>query len=242
MYTRYFSPGQKILLRFLRTDQQPHRIEAVSTRLISFDGGCFQLALLQPWQAGEAPFASQTSLELVSERHGMGLKSTAIFKGLTDGKLIHLHANNDLTLFRPRPQPRVDTHIGLRHFSTKTGFSYFYKKWLQAVDKLSNSSLALNEPILPMGPVNLSSTGIRMVLSAPVAKHDLVLMMLELHPDEIPICTIGEVIWSVPKTSHHLFAGLRFLNILQNDQTRIDRFIKSLSMPDNKSAVARAVQ
>lgn len=240
MYTRYFSPGQKILLRFARTDQLPHRIEAVSTRMISYDNGCFQLALLQPWQSGESLFGQQNNLELVSERHGMGLKSTATFNGLTDGKLIHLHANNDLTLFRPRPKPRIDTHIGLRHFSTKTGFSYFYKKWLQAVDKFNNPSTALNEPILPLGPVNLSGTGIRMALNAPVTKHDLVLMILELHPDETPICTLGEVIWSSPKTSQNLFAGLRFLNILQKDQERIERLIQSATISHNKTTLSRS--
>ena len=237
MYTRYFLPGQKILLRSCRADQHPPRIEAVTARLISYDAGQFELALVHPWQSEEPFFAAQNPLvEMLSERFGLGLRSTALFRGIFDGKLIRLQANNDLNLFRPRPKPRINTNIGLQHFSARTGSSTFYRKWSQQVIKLKDTSAALSSPILPLGEVNLSSTGIRTILKSPVTSQDLCLMMLELQPDQIPICTLAEVIWTAPHDDPQTqVAGLQFLNILHIDQERIEHFIKTDRVPASQT-------
>ncbi|MEZ4600072.1 MAG: PilZ domain-containing protein [Syntrophotaleaceae bacterium] len=243
MYTRYFLPGQKVLLKTFQPDTDSLRIESVNTRLVSYDDGRFELSLVHPWQINEPFFASENQeIEIISERFGIGLRSTGSFRGIAKGKLLRLQANYDLNLFRLKPKPRINTHIGFQQFSAKTGSSIFYRKWIQQIEKMKDLSAALSAPILPLGEVNISSTGLRAALKTPVANHDLCLMMLELHPDEKPICTLGEVVWSSPLTgTERYLAGLQFLNILKNDQERIEEFIKKdLAAATMKSTPARA--
>jgi hypothetical protein len=229
MYTRYFLPGQKILLKTFRSHQDSPRIEAVTTRLISYDAGTLELSLIHPWQADEPFFAAKDEqVEIISERYGLGLRSTVSFQGIHDGKLIRLKPHHDLSLFRVRPKPRINTHIGIQHFSAKTGSSIFYRKWTQQIDRLENLSSANSAPMLPLGEVNLSSTGIRATLKNPVTNHDLCLLMMELQPDEKPICTVAEVVWTSSLGGpQNRLAGLQFLNILHSDQERIEQFIKT---------------
>ena len=228
MYARYFSPGQKILLRSLSADQENPRLEAATAWVRNYDAGCFDLALTHPWQSDEPFFAEGRSLEFLSERFGLGLQSTARLQSLSDGRILHLRANNDLTLFRPRPNPRIQTHIGLQHSASGAGLSTFYRHWTRQLARMTSSAAPLNVPILPLGPVNLSASGIRLIMKTPVSKNDLCLMMLELATDEMPICTLAEVFWMSPtQDEQRKVVGMQFLNILQQDQQRLDHFIKA---------------
>jgi len=230
MYTRYFSPGQKILLRSLRADQENPRVEAATARLLNYDAGYFDLALTHPWQTEEPFFAEGRPLEFLSERFGLGLQSTASLQSLSKGRILRLRANNDLTLFRPRPKPRIETHIGLQHSASGASLCTFYRHWTQQLARMVSSAAPLNVPILPLGSVNLSASGIRLAMKAPVAKNDLCLMLLELATDEMPICTLAEVVWMTPaQDEQRKIVGLQFMNILQQDQERIDHFIKAAS-------------
>jgi hypothetical protein len=228
MYTRYFSPGQKILLRSMNTDLENPRVEAATARVLNYDGGFFDLALTHPWQTDEPFFAEGRPLEFLSERFGLGLQSTAHLQSLSDGRVLRLRANNDLTLFRPRPKPRIETHIGLQHSASGVSLSTFYRHWTRQLDKMISSSAPLNIPILPLGPVNLSASGIRLTMKTPVSRNDLCLMTLELATDEMPICTLAEVVWMTPaQNEQRKVVGLQFLNILRQDQKRIDHFIEA---------------
>ncbi len=230
MYTRYFSPGQKILLRSLSADQENPRVEAATARVLNYDAGFFDLALTHPWQSDEPFFADGRPLEFLSERFGLGLQSTACLHRLSDSRILRLRANNDLTLFRPRPKPRIETHIGLQHSASGGSLSTFYRHWTRQLARMISSAAPLNIPLLPLGPVNLSASGIRLTMKTPVSKNDLCLMMLELATDEMPICTLAEVVWMAPtQDEQRKVVGLQFLNILQQDQERIDHFIKSAS-------------
>jgi hypothetical protein len=228
MYTRYFSPGQKILLRSINADLENPRVEAVTARVLNYDAGCFDLVLTHPWQTDEPFFAEGRPLEFLSERFGLGLQSTAHLQSLSDGRILRLRANNDLSLFRPRPKPRIETHIGLQHSASGGSLNTYYRHWTRQLAKMASSAAPLNVPILPLGPVNLSASGIRLTMKTPVSPNDLCLMMLELATDEMPICTLGEVVWMTPTPDEQRkIVGMQFLNILREDQERIDHFIKT---------------
>jgi hypothetical protein len=228
MYTRYFSPGQKVLLRSMRAEHQTPRVEAATARLLNYDAGNFDLALTHPWKTDEPLFAEDRPLEFLSERYGLGLKSTASLKSMADSRILRLKANNDLTLFRQRPKPRIETHIGLQHSASGASLCTYYRHWANQLARLDSAKAPLSASTLPLGPVNLSASGIRLVMKTPVTSNDLCLMLLELADDEKPICTLAEVVWTAPAgDERQKIAGLQFLNILQQDQERIDHFIKT---------------
>ncbi len=65
-----------------------------------------------------------------------------------------------------------------------------------------------------------------MPIQTTVQKNDLCLLMLALDEASEPICTLTEVIWTAPQEEGQgTTAGMQFLNILQQDQQRIEKFV-----------------
>jgi hypothetical protein len=78
-------------------------------------------------------------------------------------------------------------------------------------------------------PVNLAGGGIRLPLRAPIKNADLFLVFLSLGDKGGIICALAEVIWvGKPDVDGNQPGGLRFLNILESDQARIDKVVTTL--------------
>ena len=74
--------------------------------------------------------------------------------------------------------------------------------------------------------LNLSAGGIRFALRAPVNLAELCLMLIDLKDEKPPICAIAEVVWIRPEQDDSILSsGMRFINILDSDQKRIDNYI-----------------
>jgi len=51
-------------------------------------------------------------------------------------------------------------------------------------------------------------------------------MLIDLDDGLLPICALAEIVWSEPSEDQSSVAcGMRFVNILEADQLRIDKFI-----------------
>ena len=69
----------------------------------------------------------------------------------------------------------------------------------------------------------------RIPLPPPVEMADLVMIYLSIGDKKGIICALAEVVWvGPPEDNETLQAGLRFLNILEEDQARIDVVVKML--------------
>lgn len=228
MYSRYFSPGQKLQLHTLCNDDQLSRREGINVLLSDYELGHFDIALPHPWPVGEQPpFAEGQPLEVISEKYGLWLKSTAVFHSQPSDRLIRLRMNDDLCIFRHRPKVRIDTQIGLRYSTRRDNLSTVHRQWRQQVTKLTTTATALTAPNFSRGLVNLSASGIRLPIQSAVQKNDLCLLMLALDDVDQPICTLSEVIWTAPRNDGGgNLAGMQFLNILCQDQERLDRYVK----------------
>lgn len=227
MYSRYFSPGQRLQVQTLCEDNLPARRESINVLFTNYELGHFDVAIPHSWPVKEGvPFPEGSPLEIISERYGLWLKSTASFHSQPSDKVIRLRMNDDLCIFRHRPQQRVETRIGLCYSARRGNLPAFHRQWRQQIKKLTTTATALTAPTFSRGQVNLSASGIRMPLQTAVQKNDLCLLMLALDEASDPICTLTEVIWTAPQEEGQGIAtGMQFLNILQKDQQRIEQFV-----------------
>lgn len=227
MYSRYFTPGQKLKIHALFEDNLPARRESMSALFTNYELGHFDVAIPHSWPVKDGtPFLEGSPLEIISERYGLWLKSTASFHSQPSDKMIRLRMNDDLCIFRHRPQPRVETRIGLRYSACIGNLPAFHRQWRQQITKLTTTDTALTAPTFARGLVNLSASGIRMPLPTAVQKNDLCLLMLALDDATDPICTLTEVIWTAPQDEGRgINTGMQFLNILQQDRQRIEQFV-----------------
>ncbi len=239
MYSRYFSPGQKLQVHALRNDNLPARRESMNVLFTSYELGHFDVAIPHTWPVNEGmPFPEGRPLEIISERYGLWLKSTASFHSQPSDKVIRLRMNNDLCIFRHRPKLRVEARIGLRYSAQRGNLPTFHRQWRQQITKLTTTAAALTAPTFARGRVNLSASGIRMPIQTTVQKNDLCLLMLALDEASEPICTLTEVIWTAPREEGQgTTAGMQFLNILQQDQHRIEQFVNQ-NLPKTTKALA----
>ncbi|APG27761.1 hypothetical protein A7E78_07875 [Syntrophotalea acetylenivorans] len=227
MYSRYFTPGQRLQVQTLYEDNLPARREAMNVLFTNYELGYFDVAIPHSWPVKEGlPFPEGSPLEIVSERYGLWLKSSASFHSQPSDKVIRLRMNDDLCIFRHSPQQRVETQIGLCYSARRGDLPTFHRQWRQQIKKLSTTATALTAPSFSRGQVNLSASGIRMPLQTAVEKNDLCLLMLSLDDASDPICTLTEVIWTAPQEEGQgITTGMQFLNILQKDQQRIEQFV-----------------
>ncbi len=99
----------------------------------------------------------------------------------------------------------------------------------------------MTAPSFAQGEVNLSSSGIRIPLQATLKKHDICLLMMALDKASDPICTLTETIWTAPsETGQGIIAGLQFLNILRQDQQRIEGFVKQ-NLPKRSGSASNSI-
>ncbi len=227
MYSRYFTPGQKLQLQTVYEDNLPARREAMNVLFTNYELGYFDVAIPRSWPVKEGlPFPEGSHLEIISERYGLWLKSTASFHSQPSDKVIRLRMNDDLCIFRHCPQQRVETSVGLCYSARRGDLPTIHRQWRQQIKKLSTTAAALTAPTFSRGLVNLSASGIRMPLHTTVEENDLCLLMLSLGDGTDPICTLTEVIWTAPQEEGQgINTGMQFLNILQKDQQRIQKFV-----------------
>lgn len=224
---KYFKSGQKILLRPLAPDDRAGGDESLTVYFRDFSRGAFELELPYRLQQGEDdPFAAGLALELLSDAFGVGIRATGRYLDSPAPHLIRVESTAELAIFQRRIKPRADLKLGLR-FSRGLGkLRTFREQWRRNVQILAEGKDFSRLGPAPRCAVNLSASGIRFQVKAPVEPAELFLLLLEPAVDEAPICALAEVVWTGPVRGTQVDVGMRFINILDNDQKRIDRLIK----------------
>ncbi|MBE9486966.1 MAG: PilZ domain-containing protein [Desulfuromonadales bacterium] len=227
IYQRYFKTGQQVLLTAL--DQ---RIDVVCTELLtaSIAGGnseSFFLTLPYSENATDQfPFTAGMKFEISSEALGLGVRLTGQFDKKIDGKIISLKVNPDLQMFQRRGKPRIDCEIGLRFTRGRGIMKTLRATWEKNIRLLHSPDAPLIFEGFKPCKINLSSAGIRLNLRAPASPTELCLILLNLEDGKAPICALAEIAWTRPEQEETVIvSGMRFINILAEDQARIDNFI-----------------
>jgi len=225
VYSRYYKPGQKILLRVL---EPPGRFEALTTYLHDSGADTFDLNL--PYRAhGEEgyPFSPGLPLELMSDHLGLGLRLTGHFREQCGENRIRVEITCEPQVFQRRLHRRLDTTVGLRFTKGRGTLRSFRDQWQKNLSILDRTQDFSKLPPFPRTRVNLSAGGIRFDLAPPLDAADLCLVLLQLEPNSRPICALAEVVWlSERENSDRCSAGMQFIGILDTDKKLIENLIK----------------
>lgn len=228
IYQKYFKPGQKVLLRAKQPPPPEGRYELLSAVFENGEADCFDLCLpYGPDAVRQFAFGEDMPFELSTDALGLGLKVSVAFLKPLSGNQIRVKVLPDLQMFQRRLVPRLDCVVGIRFTRGHKSLNTLRQTWGKNASILSSAKAS---PVLEgfnHCQLNLCPAGIRFSIHPPAEPTDLCLMLLELGDSKPPICALAEIVWVSGKLDDGtLHAGMQFINILEQDQKRIARFIR----------------
>jgi len=224
---KYFKSEQKILLR-PQGDDTPGTIETLSAYYLSGGEGYCDLVLPYRTNPDENyPFDSDTRIELLGDAMGVGIRGSGRFERQLNDKTIRIRLEPDLEMFQRRLHRRYDATIGVRYTRGVGTLRSFRQQWQKNIQLLQGPVDIAKLGTFPRFPVNLGAGGLRLGIKPPIEIAGLCLVLLQLEPGSLPICALAEIVWSGnDDQSDGLFpAGMQFVNILAEDQKRIEQYI-----------------
>jgi len=235
-YLKYFRIDQKITLRSLAPPPPHGRVERLTVFLFAIGPGQFDLKLPYRLHPGEEfPFVPGMPFEILSESYGLGIRLTGMFNEQINNDLIRLTVYPDLQVFQRRQHARVDVSIGMRYTRGSGKLRTFQAQWERNVLAIQRGQDLSKLGEFPRCQTNLSAGGIGFHLKKPARTADLCLLLMELEPQTPPICALAEIVWFFEiKDVEWWRCGLQYINILESDQQRLDKFVK-----DNGGVVSK---
>lgn len=228
IYQRYFKNGQRLLLTSRASEQGEGRVELLTGFMDGGEDDTFILALPYSQDAADQfPFAEGMPFEISSEALGLGIRVSSTFEKKIDGRRIALKIKPDLQMFQRRGSPRLDCKLGIRFTRGQGALKSLRTTWEKNVAVLRRPNAQVGLDGFNTCQVNISAGGIRFPLRAPVSSSELCLMLIDLGDKKVPVCALAEIIWTRPEDQDEniISTGMRFINILEEDQKRIDEFI-----------------
>lgn len=225
-YQRYFKSGQQLLLKVQNAADQQGRTELITGFVVSLEDDLLLLSL--PYGADavdQYPFSAGLSFEISTEAMGLGVRTTGIFQGKFAGNKFTLKLNPDLEMFQRRISQRLDCQLGIRFSRAAKSLQTMREIWEKNLEVLHSPEAPLVFDGFKSYRVNISSGGIRFSIKPPADQGELCLILINLEDGKPPVCAIAEVVWICMQDESVLTAGMRFINILKEDQHRIDKFI-----------------
>jgi hypothetical protein len=160
---------------------------------------------------------------------GMGIKATASLLKTVDGNHITLKINHDLKMFQRRISQRFDCQLGIRFSRAAKTLQTMREIWEKNIKVLHSPEAPLVFDGFKSCRINISSGGIRLAIKPPADQGDLCLILINLEDGKPPICAIAETVWVCMQDESVVTAGMRFINILSEDQQRIGDYIQKNS-------------
>jgi len=227
LYQRYFKNGQRLLLTPLDLPSGHGRTELLTAFMDGGNDDVFILSLPYSDDATEQyPFREGMSFEVSSEALGLGIRVTGHIEQKIDGKRLALKINPDLQMFQRRNQPRADCQLGIRFTRGQGALKTLRTTWEKNIQVLQSPNSPISMEGFNLCQINLSAGGIRFALRAPVSEAELCLMLIDIKDQKPPICALAEVVWIRPEQDETILSsGMRFINILEADQERINNYI-----------------
>jgi len=225
-YQRYFKSGQQLLLRALYDTEQNEYTELMSVFVVSVEEDSLVLSL--PYGAdavNQYPFKEGLLFEISTEAMGLGVRTTGIFKQKIDGNQFNLQLNPDLQMFQRRISQRLDCKLGVRFSRAAKTLQTMREIWEKNIEVLHSPEAPIIFDGFKSCQINISSGGIRFSIKPPGNQGELCLVLVNLEDGKPPVCAIAEVVWVCMQDESAVTAGMRFINILSEDQQRIDNFI-----------------
>jgi len=236
-YQRYFKSGQQLLLKALHDTEQNNYTELMSVFVVSVEADSLVLSL--PYGAdavNQYPFKEGLLFEMTTEAMGLGVKTTGTFKKKIDGNQFRLQLNPDLQMFQRRISQRFDCKLGVRFSRAAKTLQTMREIWEKNIEVLHSPEAPIIFDGFKLCQINISSGGIRFSIKPPGNQGELCLVLVNLEDGKPPVCAIAEVVWVCMEDESAVHAGMRFINILSEDQQRIDDFIAKAKTTDPVSS------
>ena len=228
-YSKYFSKGQKVFIKRAQGDGEPKALDTLTGYVTASQALQLDLTLPYGSDAAEAyPFAPGMPFEVMTDHRGMGLRLLATFVERTSGKDVRLQFEGNLEFISRRIYRRLDVNAWVGHRRGRNNLAEMRQAWEESLGKIDSGVNPKELTDFTKYPVNLAGGGMRMPLEAPVEIAELVLLFLSIGDKQGIICALAEVVWvSDSDEEKTKIAGLRFLNIREDAQSRIDAVVQT---------------
>ena len=235
-YQRYFKAGQQLLLKALHDAEQNGRTELMSVFIVSLEEDYLLLSL--PYGKGavdQYPFKEGLLFEVTTESIGVGIRTTGHFRQKLTEDQFTLQLSSDLQIFQRRITQRFDCKLGIRFSRAGNTLQAMREVWERNIEVLHSSEAPLIFKGFKSSQINLSAGGIRFSIKPPCNQGELGLVLVNLEDGNPPVCAVAEVVWIFMKDKSAVSAGMRFINILSEDQQRIENYITKSKRADSSS-------
>ena len=225
-YQRHFKLGQQLLLKVQRDPAEKERTELMTVSIVSLGENSLIVSLPYGTDAvDQYPFSKGLPFEISTESMGLGVKVTGIFEKKISGNQFAIKLDTDLQMFQRRTSPRLDCRLGIRFSREAKTLQTMREAWEKNIEVLYSPEAPIIFDGFKPYHVNISSRGMRFSIKLPANKGELCLLLINLEDSKPPICAIAEIVWICIEEESTVTAGMRFINILSEDQQRINNFI-----------------
>jgi hypothetical protein len=225
---KYMKAGQKISLRVLtEATDGPGHLDALTGHLHSLGRLTLDLTIPYRTTTGEGyPFKQGMKFEIMTNAMGIGILLTGQLEKMVGENRIRIKHNNDLQMIRRRLSPRLDVSLEVGYTKGGGKLRSFRNQWKKYVSMIDAAEDPKKLPKVPMKKVNISASGIGMMVAPPIEQADIGMFLIKLQGEEKPICALAEVIWKGKHPEEGKFsAGFQFLNIMDRDKKLIEAFV-----------------
>jgi c-di-GMP-binding flagellar brake protein YcgR len=229
-YGKYFSKGQKVFIKRIFIEEERTALDTITGYAMRSQPTQLDLALPYGCDAADSyPFEPGMKFEVLTDHKGMGLRLLASFVERLSGQDIRLQFEGNLEFISRRIYRRVDVNAWAGIQREDGNLAAMRGLWHEHLNKIKAGVSAAELTEFKKNLVNLAGGGMRLPLQAPVAMEELVIVYLSLGDKKGIICALAETVWIGSEQEDGMQqVGLRFLNILEEDQARIDVVVKSL--------------
>lgn len=226
-FQRYMKQGQNLLLRVQGESSQNPRTELITVSVLSVDGNRALVMVPRTVTSIEHyPFVKGKRFEITTEALGMGARVTGTYEKAINNNSFELQLEPDLQLFQRQLNPRLNCELGIRFSRAAKTLNNMRDIWQRNLDLLYSKDAPLIFDGFKPCRTNISAGGIRFVIKPPANQGELCLILINLDDGKPPVCAIAEIIWCCTLKNTAVNTGMRFTNILSEDQSRISDFIK----------------
>ena len=229
-YSKYFNKGQKVFIKRIFTDEERTALDSITGYAMRSQSMQLDLALPYGCDAADSyPFESGMKFEISTDHKGMGLRLVASFSDRISSQDIRLQFEGNLEFISRRIYKRVDVNAWVGIQRGQGSLAEMRRLWEEHLQKIKSGVSAAELTEFKKHLVNLAGGGLRLTLPGPYELAERVLVYLSIGDKRGIICALAETIWvGKAKDDGTQMLGLRFLNILEEDQARIDGVVKML--------------
>ena len=229
-FEQYFNSGQKIFIQRLVADQELPVLETMSGHVIRNRQSQLDIRLGHGTDAAISyPFYPGMEFEILTDSAGMGVRMIASFVKKLNNQDIRLKCEGRVEFFSKRICARIKVKAWVGVTRQQGAMSEMQHLWQQHIQLIESEDSAVKLPEFKKYSMDLAAGGMRLPLRSPVYPAELVMVYLSIGDKKGVICALTEVIW-VGEAHQDCTqqCGLRFVNILEEDQERIEATVKSL--------------